>query len=189
MLYNLSILRKISFKGEVYMDYGYEKILIVQRKCGVSFEDADKALKWAKGDEDKACRYAIRKKGRDRGWLKKTLDALNNFLTYRIKISKDGDVKFNIPLGIIIIICFFAMIIFSGGRYYNRNGIGILGLIVFAIIVLTGYSIEISQAEKKQEHKLEKIVSDEMPEDEVFEQFQEDEVEAQEDGYNTIEIE
>ncbi|MCK5128471.1 MAG: hypothetical protein KAQ68_01355 [Clostridiales bacterium] len=170
------------------MEYGYEKVLMVQRRCGVSFEEADKALKQTKGDVDKACTYAIRKKNQDNSWSKKVLSALNNFVTYRIKINKNGETRFNIPMGIIIVIIFLYLIVVSTSYYYRNSGMGFILFCVFAIVVLTGHTLEITPGEKKQEQKLEKVNSNIIVEEEVLEVFAEDEV-HEDDEYNTIEIE
>lgn len=172
------------------MEHGYEKILEVQRRCGVSFEEADRAMKFGKGDVDKACAFAFRRKNKDlrnKGWFIKTINALSNFLTYRIKISKNSKVKFDIPMGIILVISLFVLII-SSGRYYRYGGLGIIFFCVFAVTVLTGYSLEFAPAPKKEEVKLEKAIIEEKKENQVFEEYHEDEVDEAEDGYNTIEI-
>ena len=62
------------------MEYGYEKVLEVQRRCGITFEEADRAMKAEKGNVDKACAYAMRKKKAPNGWFKKIY--AHNLLVY-----------------------------------------------------------------------------------------------------------
>ena len=168
------------------MEYGYQKVLEVQRRCGVSFEDADKALKTEKGDVDKACVLAMRKKGQSEK-LNKEIGRLKNFITYRMKISRDGEIKFDISLGIIMLVSIL-VVIFS----FWRDGFAVLSLlyfIIFAITVFTGYSLEFVPDEKRQETKLETVQEKEKTEEQVFEENTENEVAPDDEGFNLIEIE
>jgi hypothetical protein len=166
------------------MNYGYEKILEVQRRCGVSFEDADKALKAEKGDADKACALAMRKK--QKGSLAENkFGSLKNFLTYRIKISKNGESKFNISMGIVLLIS--AVILMYCVIVDEYGALAVIYLLVFGITIFAGYSLEFSPSEEEKE-KLERKPS-EKTEDEVYETNAEHEVEPESDGYNSIEIE
>lgn len=164
------------------MDYGYEKILNVQRRCGVSFEIADKALRYSKGDIDKACIYALRKSSQQKSKFSKFMSALANFITYRFIISKDDDAVINIPTGIVILFSFVIMIITNG-----FSGFAFLCFFLLGIIIMTGFTMSITP-KVELEQKVQKINNQVMQEEEVFEQYSEDEVED-EDGYNTIEIE
>ncbi len=165
------------------MNYGYEKILEVQRRCGVSFEDADKALKVEKGDADKACALAMRKKQKG-NFVESKFGSLRNFVTYRIKISKNGESKFNISMGIVLLIS--AIIFIYSMLTYEYGALTVIYLTVFAITIFSGYSLEFSPVEEEQE-ALEKKPS-EKTEDEVYEINAEHEVELERDGYNSIEI-
>lgn len=167
------------------MEYGYQKVLEVQRRCEITFEEADKALKAEKGDVDKACAFAMRKKQKDNTWTKKVWEALKNFLNYRMKISKNGTVKFEIPLGIVVGISLFIGL-FS---FYGRRSLGLLYFCIFAVTVATGHSLEFVPAEKKAETYLEKVEKPEVTEEEVYENSADQEVEPEDDGYNLIEIE
>lgn len=171
------------------MKYGYEKVLEVQRRCGVSFEEADKALKAEKGDVDKACVYAIRKKKPEKTnkLLNGEMGSLKNFITYRIKISKNGETKFDISMGIVLLIS-FPVLLFS----LCLEEFGILGLLyfcIFAVTVFAGYSLEFIPAKKEEESKLEKVAQEQKTEEEVYEQNAEQEVEQEGNGFNSIEIE
>lgn len=164
------------------MDYGYEKILNVQRRCGVSFEVADKALKYSKGDIDKACIYALRKSSQQKGWFGRMMSALANFITYRFIISKDDEVVINIPTGIVILFSFVIMFITNEFFVF-----AFLAFFLVGIIILAGYTLSITP-KVINEQKVEKINNQVLQEEDVFENYSEDEVE-EEDGYNTIEIE
>jgi hypothetical protein len=171
------------------MKYGYEKVLEVQRRCGVSFEEADKALKSERGNVDRACAYAIRKKKpeKTKSVLKKEVGSLTNFITYRIKISKNGDTKFDMSMGIVLLIS-LPVFIFS----WAVEEFGILGVLyfcIFAITVFAGYSLEFVPAGKKAEEKLEKVAKKEKSEEEVYENNADQEVAREADGFNSIEIE
>ena len=171
------------------MKYGYEKVLEVQRRCGVSFEEADKALKAEKGDLDRACVYAIRKKKPEKAnrLLSGELGSLKNFITYRVKISKKGETKFDISMGIVLFISLM-LFIFSWG--VDEFGIlGVLYFCIFAITVFAGYSLEFVPAAKKQEQRLQKVAHEEKTEEEVYAQNAEQEVEPEDNGFNSIEIE
>ena len=167
------------------MEYGYQKVLEVQRRCEITFEEADKALKAEKGDVDKACAFAMRKKKKDNSWTKIVWEALKNFITYRMRISKNGSVKFEIPLGIVLgISAFIGM--FS---YYTSRMLGLLYFCIFVVTVATGHSLEFVPAEKKAETSIEKVETQEISEEEVYEKSADQEVEPEDDGYNLIEIE
>ncbi len=169
------------------MEYGYQKVLEVQRRCEVSFEEADRALKAEKGDVDKACVYALRRKKVNKGWWDKMIASLKNFITYRIKIRKGEKVKFDIPMGLVLAISLFVLFITSFG-YYRRSGLGAIYFCIFAVTVFTGYSLEFVPGKNEEEVKLESVAQKAKTEEEVYEQNAEHEVESEDNGFNSIEL-
>ena len=164
------------------MKYGYEKILRVQRTCGVSFEEADKALKRAKGNEEQARLYALRSKKKKDGVFIRATMSLMNLITYRIKIKRNGKIYLDLALGIVLLIYF---LLFS--FFYNGN-IFFVTAVILLIIVLSGSSMHIQPRQQKDE-SVELINTNPMDEDTVLETYSEEEVNEEEDGLHTIEIE
>lgn len=168
------------------MEYGYQKVLEVQRRCGVSFEAADKALKAEKGDVDKASAFAMRKK-KTNEVLNKNIGSFKNFISYRVIIRKNEEIKFDISMGIVLLISLLISI-FS----FEIDGFTVLFiayLVIFAITIFSGYSLEFVPGKKKEEPKIVKLAQEEKTEEEVYEENAEQEVELEDNGYNSIEIE
>ncbi len=164
------------------MNYGYEKILRVQKACGVSFEEADKALKRTKGNEEQARLYALRNKKKKDGAIVRTTMSLMNLINYRVKVVRNKKVYIDLALGIVLLIYFLLLLFFYDGNIF------FVTVVVFLIIVLSGSSLHLQPKQNKDE-AVELIRTSPMDEDTVLEAYSDEEVTEDKDGLHTIEIE
>lgn len=163
------------------MDYGYQDIKRVMAEASVSFEDADKALKKARGKVDEAVIIALRKKKSNGGVLERWIDAFARLFFYRIRAEKGNKKYIDVPLWVV------AAILLIGAMISHGEVVLFLVLLVpFIIILFSGCKLTI-EPRRKKETKTELIDVEPMEEDEVLENYPDEEV-AEEDGYNSIEV-
>lgn len=169
------------------MEYGYQKVMEVQRRCGINFEDADRALKAEKGDADKACVYAMRRK-KNAEARNRQVGRFRNFITYRVIISKDGKSKVDVSTGVVLLISFLALIFSLGVDVDAFVVLAVFYLSIIVITIFTGNAIKLVPDSDSKDLKLETVEKSTKSEEEVYEENVEHEVEAVDDGFNSIEI-
>ncbi len=169
------------------MEYGYEKVMEVQRRCGINFEDADKALKAEKGDVNKACVYAMRKKKKSET-MNRRIGKISNIFTYRVIINKEGKPKVDVSMGVICALTFLVWLI-RVSAFHGANGVlAIFYLCVLVLTIITGNTLIIAPNPTNKDMKMEAVEKKDTSEEEVYEQSAEHEVESEDDGFNSIEI-
>ncbi len=169
------------------MEYGYQKVMEVQRRCGINFEDADKALKAEKGDTDKACVYAMRRKKKSEA-MNKRITQISNIFLYRVIIEKDSKIKVDVSTGVIFVLTFFVWL-FQGMIFLGVDGIiSVFYLGAIALAIITGHTIIIAPKQNASDKKIEAVEKETETEEEIYAQNAEHDVESEGDGFNSIEI-
>lgn len=173
------------------MNKSYEKIQALQQKTGATFEQADRALARARGNEDQAAydllrRIARKKKGDRVGpdiW-----DRIAGIFLYALRIDREEKIYVNIPVWVIyILLLVFA--IAAGGRYSNGTGSFIFGtVVIYLCIVLSRCRVHLVPPSHR-EVKLEAVDTGGLPAEEALARYAEDPVAESGDGEHTIVIE
>ena len=163
------------------MNDGYQDIKRVMSEASVSFEEADKALKKARGKVNEAVIIALRKKKRKGGVLERAVDAFVRLFYYRLRVEKGDKKFFDVALWIVALIAVAGTMI-----SYSHYVISSIGAAAVIVILLSGSKLTFEPRQKK-EAEAELVDAVPMEEDEVLENYPDEEV-AEEDGYNSIEV-
>lgn len=163
------------------MNYGYQDIKHVMTKASVGFEEADKALKKARGNTNEAVIIALRKKKGSGDALECAVNAFVRLFFYRLRIEK-GDKKFlDIALWIVVAISIVGTML-----SYAFHVISSIYAVAFIIILFSGSKLTL-ETKRQKETETELVDIKPMEEDEVLQNYPDEEV-ADKDGYNSIEV-
>lgn len=173
------------------MNKSYEKIQALQQKTGATFEQADRALARAKGNEDQAAydllrRMARKKKGNRGGpdvW-----DRIAGMFLYELRIDRDEKIYINVPVWVVYILLLVSAIASSG---YCSNGTEafIFGTVaIYLCIVLFRCRVHLVPPSHKEE-KLETVVAGGLADEDALVRYAEDPVIESGEGEHTIVIE
>ncbi len=163
------------------MNYGYQDIKRVMAEASVGFEEADKALKKARGNTGEAVIIVLRKKKGGGGALECAVDAFVRLFFYRLSIEK-GDKKFiDVALWIVA-----AISIVGAMLSYSFHVVSSILAVAFIIILLSGSKLTL-EPKRQKETETELVDMKPMEEDEVLQHYPDEEV-AEKDGYNSIEV-
>ncbi len=163
------------------MNYGYQDIKRVMAEASVSFEEADKALKKARGNTSEAVIIALRKKKGGGDALERAVDAFVMLFFYRLRIEKGDKKFFDIALWIVVAICIVGTML-----SYSFHVVSSILAVAFIIILLSGSKLTL-EPKRQKETETELVDIKPMEEDEVLRNYPDEEI-TEKDGYNSIEV-
>jgi hypothetical protein len=118
----------------------------LQKKVDVSYEEAERYLKKAKGDVDLAAHYIFKNRNSYKAQTKHNVQNIfSNFIKYRLIIIKSEDIIVNIPIVIILLMSLFI--------FDSIAELFLAVLVAFIIIMATESDVKINKVDQEPQHK------------------------------------
>lgn len=167
------------------MKYNYQDIIKLQSAAEVNFEIADKALKKARGDFNKAQYLAMKKKKKSKSRsesTKQVSEVFNKFFSYRFVAYKKNTTYINIRMWILILFVFFIDVLF------NSLEILILPLLVTLFLGVEYKIVCVSKEIEEPPVNIEPVVKNTVKDEDSNLNLSEELIEDDEEGYLKVEI-